>query len=596
MALATLRQDGDEFPADIEDLREDVRSGRLTGEVLVRYQPWTGDDFVPLSSIGLLSEELSAPGALLAARLNDFSIPWASVAVTLTIITAAVAQFRGWMPAAVYAPDSTDRVAIGFESILFGQAWWAPWTSQLIHGDPLHVLGNLAAIVVSGWRVERALGATAYAVVAAASILMGAVIVVAVCPLPVVGSSTLGFGLLAAHVAVGFRFGENLPPRARGKYGFGVLPVFLVLALPTLTFPAVAHSAHAGGLLGGGLAALWVPSDATAGPSALPGVRLRNLTALLALLSLPCLLTPLAVHHPEWIIGRGSQVEVEGTGVKLRLPWRVARNEGLLLGARAWSTSPGSVDSLFGGLNRSRDLLDPEELAGTWERGAELTLLPAPEPLGVGWRGTAFQRSSDDGTDLIVEYQQLRGTTLVRLGYMVRNRPDGSSGLRAALFEHVLRSAELGDPPKLARARRKFAEFPEIGSNREELGKQLYLLGEYSEAEGVLAPLIDPSKLRGGDALRMRLDLWAYHPEAVMAVHGRDELDPAWIEAVLDASQSQRFYQDRGIRALVSFGLCVEAETAWTRFAQRRPDVPELEELERLVHACGDRPAIESAR
>lgn len=595
MALATLLQDGDEFPIDIEDLREDVRSGHLTADVLVHYEPWTGGDFVPIGTIDTLAHDLGAPGALLAARLGTFSVPWMSVGVTLTIIAAAVAQFRGWMPEAVYAPDSTDRIAIGFESVLFGQAWWAPWTSQLVHGDPLHVIGNLAAIVVSGWRVERALGATAYAVVAAASVVVGSMLVVAVCPLPVIGSSTLGFGLLAAHVAVGFRFGDSLPLRARGKYGFGVLPIFLVLALPTLTFPAVAHSAHLGGLVGGGLAALWVSSDATAQPSALLRVRLRNLVSLSILLGIPCLMTPLAVRHPELVLGRGSQVEVEGTGIKLRLPWRIARNEGLLLGARAWSTSPGSVDTLFGGLNRARAVLDPEELAGTWERGAELTLLPPPEPLGIGWHGTAFRRTSADGSDLIVEHQQLRGTTLLRLGYMVKDRADGTPGLRAAFFEQILRSSELGDPPGLAQARRKFAEFPEIGSNREDLGKQLYLIGQYSEAEEVLAPLVDPSRLRGGDALRMRLDLWAHHPEAVLAVHGADDLDPAWIEAVLAASRSQRFYQDRGIRALVAFGLCAEAEEALTLFAERRPDAPEVEELEAWVSGCGDRPAIEPA-
>jgi len=593
VGLATVRQDGDEFPADVEDLREDVRRGQVTAEVLVRYAPWTGEAFVEVGEIPELAEERSAPGALLAARLGRFAVPWVSVSVTLGIIVAAIAQFSGWMPQAVYGADSTDRVAIGFEAILFGQAWWSPVTSQLVHGDPFHVLGNLAAIAVSGWRVERALGPTAYAVVAAASVIVGAALVVAVCPLPVIGSSTLGFGLLAAHVALGFRFGDNLPRSARGKYGFGVLPIFLILALPTLSFPAVAHSAHLGGLIGGGLAAMWVSSEATSRPERRRSVQLRNAVLAVAILALPLLLTPLVVKQPHLVLGRGASVEVQGTGVKLMLPWRMARNEGTLLGAAAWSTSPGSPDALFGGLNRSRALLDPEDLAGTWERGAELTLLPTPEPLGPGWVATAFRRTTDRGGEYIVEHQQLRGTTLVRLGYMVAET-HGAPGLRAGLFERILRTAELGDPPKLATARRKFADFPEIGSNREELGRQLYLVGQYAQAEEILAPLVDPNDLRGGDALRMRLDLWAHHPEAVRAVYGEDELDPSWLEAVLFASVSQRFYQDRGIRALVGFGLCVEAADALARFGERRPDAPEVVELGPVVRACGDRPAIES--
>jgi membrane associated rhomboid family serine protease len=594
MPLATVRQDGEEFPADPEDLRQDIRDGSVPADVLVRYAPWTGERFVPVGQIPELAEELVAPGALLTARLSRTTLPWAALGVTGAIVVAAVAQFAGWMPAAVYAEDSTDRVAIGFESVLFGRAWWAAVTSQLVHGDALHVVGNLAAIAVSGWRVERALGPTAYAVVAAASVLCGAALVVAVCPLPVIGSSTLGFGLLAAHMAVGFRYGDTLPIRARGKYGFGVLPILIVLAVPTLTFPAVAHSAHLGGLLGGGVAAFWVPADTTVAPPRRRRVQLRNLTVAAALLLVPALVTPVLARHPALVLGAGSEVEVEGTGVKLRLPWRVARNEGLLLGARAWSTSPGSPDTLFGGLNRARSVLDPDDLAGTWERGARLSLLPAPEPLGPGWVPTAFRRESDGGADLIVEHQQLRGTTLVRLGYMVKERADGTPGLRAALFERILRTAELGDPPRLAAARRKFAEFPEVGTHREELGKQLYLVGQYAEAEEVLAPLVDPRRLRGGDALRMRLDLWAHHPEAVRAVYG-PELDPSWLEAVLDASASQRFYQDRGIRSLVAFGLCAEAEAALSRFRERRPDAPELEPLAAQVADCGDRPPVEPA-
>jgi len=354
----------------------------------------------------------------------------------------------------------------------------------------------------------------------------------------------------------------------------------------------VAHSAHLGGLLGGGLAAMLVTPDSTGGVRA-RAIALRNSVIAAGLLLLPALITPLLVRQPQLVLGRGSAIEVEGTGVVLRLPWRVARNEGLLLGARAWSTSPGSPDVVFGGLNRSRSVLDPEDLARTWERGAELTLLPAPEPLGPGWVPTAFRRVSDDGADLIVEHQQLRGTTLVRLGYMVRE-VDGAPGRRAAYFERVLRSATLGDPPELARARRKFAEFPEIGDNRAELGRQLYLVGEYAEAEEVLAPLIDPTSLRGSDGLRIRLDVWAHHPDAIRAVYG-DAVDFAWLDAVLEASVSQRFYQDRGIRALVGFGLCQEAHAALDRFAERRPDAPEVPELTDMVSACGDRPALEPA-
>ena len=83
--------------------------------------------------------------------------------------------------------------------------------------------------------------------------------------------------------------------------------------------------------------------------------------------------------------------------------------------------------------------------------------------------------------------------------------------------------------------------------------------------------------------------------DAVRAVYSGEEVDYAWLEAVLEASVSQRFYQDRGIRALVAFGLCVEADDSLARFIERRPDAPEVEELTRVVRACGDLPAVEPA-
>ncbi len=589
MSSAVLRHDGDTYPIDLADLQDDVRRGRLPGDAELHYEPWTGVDYLPIRQVPQLAEDLDAPDARLVANLSVFRWPWMATILSFAVLAVAVAHLRGDLPAVVYESDRSERFAAGWESILFGGAWWTHITSQFIHVGPLHVFGNLVAIGVSGWRVERALGWSGYLVVAAASILAGAVLVVLICPLPVVGSSTLGFGLLSAQLAIGFRFGDALPPRMQGKYGFGVLPVLLLILLPNLTLPAVAHSAHLGGLLGGGLAALAVRPGTTA-PVA--GVRRRqflNVCITVALLAVPAALTPLVVRFPGLVLGWYEDVDIEGTGVTLSLPWRVARNEGVLLNAAAWSTSPASSDVLFGGINRAQSVHDAARLARTWERGAQLTLASAPQTLGPGWTATAFERRPPPGDtfrpEYIVEHQQLRGSTLLRLGYVVKLDDAGHPGARAALFEQILRTAKLGDPPKLAYARHKFTDYPEIGDNREEFGRQLYLVGAYVEAERVLAPLVDPVQIRGSDALRVRLDIWARQPEAVQAAWPEGP-DGDWLVAVLDASISQRFYQDRGIRALAHLGRCEEARTGLERFAERRPDAAEVPELALVVAGC----------
>ena len=397
MSRAVLRHDGDTFPIDLADLSEDVRGGRLPGDAELHYEPWTLLDYVRLDQIPQLAEDFDAPDARLVASLSRFRWPWMATLVTLGILGIAVAQFRGHLPDVVYASERAERYAAGWESVLFAQAWWTHLSSQVIHAGPMHVFGNLVAIAVSGWRVERALGWSGYLVVAAASLLLGSALVVLICPLPVVGSSTLGFGLLSAHVAIGFRYGDALPPSMRGKYGFGVLPVLLLILLPNLTLPAVAHSAHLGGLVGGGLAALVVLPGTTAPKARVLGRRILNVVLTASLLLAPVALTPLMVRFPGLVLGWYEDVEIEGTGVVLSLPWRVARNEGVLLAAAAWSTSPSSPDVLFGGLNRARTVHDAARLAKTWERGAQLEVVEAPEPLGPGWTATAFERRPRPG-------------------------------------------------------------------------------------------------------------------------------------------------------------------------------------------------------
>lgn len=589
MSRAVLRHDGATFPIDLADLQDDVRSGRLPADAELHYEPWTGVEYLRLDAVAELAEDLDAPDARLVAHMSRFRWPWMATTVSLALIAIAVAHFRGHLPEVVYAPERAERYAAGWESILFAQAWWTHLSSQVIHVGPMHVFGNLVAIAVSGWRVERALGWAGYLVVAAASILCGSLLVVLICPLPVVGSSTLGFGLLSAHVAIGFRYGEALPARMRGKYGFGVLPVLLLILLPNLMLPAVAHSAHLGGLVGGGLAALALRPATTAPIAGVRGRRLVNAALTAALLLVPAALTPLVARFPGLVLGWDETVEIEGTGVTLEMPWRMAGNEGVLLNAAAWSTSPSSPDVLFGGLNRARTVHDVARLTSTWERGAQLDPAEAPEPLGPGWTASAFERQPRPGQafrpEYIVEHQQLRGSTLLRMGYVVRLNEDGTPGARAALFERILRGAELGDPPRLAQARRKFLGYPEIGDNRQEFGRQLYLVGAYVEAERVLAPLIDPAALGGSDALRVRLDIWARQPDAVLAAWPEGP-DGDWLLAVLDASVSQRFYQDRGIRALAHLGRCDDARGGFERFADRRPDAPEVEELELVVSGC----------
>ena len=47
-------------PVDIADLEEDLRQGRLSGAFLLRYAPWTGEEFKRLRDIPELKEALDS--------------------------------------------------------------------------------------------------------------------------------------------------------------------------------------------------------------------------------------------------------------------------------------------------------------------------------------------------------------------------------------------------------------------------------------------------------------------------------------------------------------------------------------------------------
>lgn len=148
------------------------------------------------------------------------------------------------------------------------------YTSLFLHGDPLHLFGNLWFLWLFGSRLEGLVGSLRFAAFYGLSATVAAAIQVAVAPnstMPMIGASGAISGLLGAYAV---RF-----PRARVRclvfllffVTFVSLPASLLLGLWFLgqfasaggRSPGVAWFAHIGGFVGGViLARLMIPGTA----------------------------------------------------------------------------------------------------------------------------------------------------------------------------------------------------------------------------------------------------------------------------------------------------------------------------------------------
>jgi membrane associated rhomboid family serine protease len=182
-----------------------------------------------------------------------------------------------------------SRLAVGWEPTVVRGGWWTAISSQLVHANVLHLLGNLAVISYCAFRCERAVGSAGLLAFVAASTTGGAAMVCALGDRPCVGSSILGFGLWGAQFALGWRFEEWIPERLRGNYGVGTAFITIPLWIESLTSPSVSFAGHLGGWLGGATAAMLLAPPTATPKAAVAAATRRALLVAAGLFALPML-------------------------------------------------------------------------------------------------------------------------------------------------------------------------------------------------------------------------------------------------------------------------------------------------------------------
>lgn len=517
--LPRLREDGEILVVEPSWLVEEIRQGRLAPDAEVQFLPWTGDVFQPAARIPALAAAWDAPYGRLTAWLLRRERAWLAIVIALAMLLFGLAQIDPRQLPASFADLLSGlprRWATGFEPVLLDDRVLSPWTSLLVHAGRDHLMLNLAVVGYSGFRVERALGRMGYAIVAAAAVLTGGFFIAVADDLPVIGSSTLAFGLWGAQLVLGFRFGPHLPDRIQRYYGYGNLPVFGVLATATALADGVSQWGHLGGVFGGALAASFTAPR--------PWSRRGQPLVLAACLAGTMLLGPAIRLVPALAWGAATPVQLR-SGLSLVVPARLLPDRWLrhgegspwantLLGLPAWTTPSSSEEAVFCAMIRLDRDADPRELVARWAEVFDATAIPSPPPLGPGWTAYALElRSATGARSRLVEHHLQRGRWLARAGYLVRLDEDGRPNRRAALFERVLHTVEVGAPPSVELARRETRRVPD--SSRAWLDLAAVLEDEMSWARADLAyqraMALDDDL--AGEAAARRLELWATAPE-----------------------------------------------------------------------------------
>jgi len=602
--LGEIKDAGGITPIDVADLEEDLRQGRLSERFELRYGPWTGEEFRRLRDIPELQDALNSQNACFAEQMRNPAFPWASTLLSAVVIVAGLINLWFLYPGQksdtqIWLMSHYQTWITGFQALILDGSWWTPWSAQLVHAGPSHLLPNLAVLIYGGYRVERALGATAFLVTCASAVAVAGVLVGLWSDLPVMGSSILGYGFFGALLTIGFRYGDTIPRRYRGFYGYGNLLLFALLLVSGLRIENASHLGHLGGLLGGILAAMLVGPATSFRGKARVQRRRRNWVWVVVLSLAPLMWIPVVKLVPSLAFGGQERVQVERWGVEFALYERlkVVKEERSSI---LWRLPNGGYEIVFCGEQNALSSMEEEgkqfEEDWVFDDGREFPArrVKRPEVLGDGWSSHALEIQVPTGEWYrVVEHRFQRGRRVFRVGARLRIDADGVlSEQRRDFFLHFLKTIRFSDPEVVAKARQMWSRSPGL-KTAYDLADRLKAYGMIEDLDTLLgeAVQLDSSGRRAARDWRrlakMRLDLWM---KDGLDLKNEDSL---WVSTVLQRAPSDWGIQKAGILLFVKQEACEQAQTAYSKSQESQLTIELLSEQEReKLAACGEGNAL----
>jgi rhomboid protease GluP len=442
--LVELKHEGRIQRLTYEAFEQQVRDGQVPPDAEIRFEAATGDAFVPLRSLELYRELVHSDQARFSRSLAKRSMPW------ITAILVGV-QLRLYFWTALPDADSW---------FLEHLANWAPAVLELgqvhrlfsygfLHIGLTHLAFNMLFLAYAGWNLERAMGRMNLLFIYLASIFSGGLLSMIMSPdRPSLGASGGDFGLIAAAVIFGWKYGELIPRVARKFYGWAILAYLVVALLSGVSSPGVDNWGHMGGLLGGALMiTLLHPEAITRHERHNRWVR-RITTALTVLIcSGMHVFGPHLVTLEPWHY-RGLEAARPSTWVE---GWTFTGDRG--------SFSPTRMSTL---VIDTTVHVDPVSIELATERfieqvdagGKQTEVLERSAARFEGWPATSLRARFD----LSGEPHVLEALLVARGHYLHRihlHSAEAHASRYGTLWRRILDQVDIEDPLELTRARRK---------------------------------------------------------------------------------------------------------------------------------------------
>ena len=446
--------DGEVVDLDFAEFEERVRKRTILGTDPVRFEPATGDRFVPASDLELFGSIEHSPQTRFVRRFDSRRAP----RVTLTVAAVLLLTFL-WQLQQPGALNDTALVKQGAKSLphqLELGEWWRLGTASMLHASWLHLVPNLAYLLFVGWRVESVLGASATLLLLVTAGLGAMGLSSALTSLATVGASGMAFGLFGAAVTVGWRFGPWLPRRARVRYGWPMVPFVAGFLAVGMTSPTLDNMCHLGGLLTGGLLGLVLPSSLTEERPLRRGVaRVVLASLLLALVGLAMPLLSRADLLGGAALGH-DRATSEEAGWSLRPP-RGWQPEEPTSSPSAWHSRTGMARlSLASHVGSGAPATEEAVRRGWVAELEELSVVlprtgPSPASLGLDdeWFTLECDLVSRDRVWRSLRAGRIRGVYVTTLEFL---HEDDHVGTYSRLRRRVGEDLELLPPRGLARA------------------------------------------------------------------------------------------------------------------------------------------------
>ena len=209
----------------------------------------------------LPTESSPALGGRIARR-----IPWFTLALSLVLTARFLEELRRATDyIAPYSPGHYSLLAMGASDSaqVLGQGeWWRLFTATVLHGSPMHLIGNLITFVMVGFLLEPMIGIGWFAAIYFTGGFAGALLSTLSNPADSlsVGASGAIMATLAALFTLSFHAGAKRPNLMRRTASGSLFPALI----PTVTAggTVVDINAHFGGCIAGmviafGMLILW---------------------------------------------------------------------------------------------------------------------------------------------------------------------------------------------------------------------------------------------------------------------------------------------------------------------------------------------------